>query len=225
MKNKERIITVLIASIVAILASAISAYAATSYLYNADEVSYDKTNSELTATDVQGAIDQLYTKATEYTSLTNRVSTIESNLGAFPISLELRTPSNAAHGGYIDFHYNGSTADYTSRIIESASGKLNLAASNGVQINGVDISMEYGTIDGSITSGKTYKDVTITFTKKHTSPRVFLTVQTGTTSNANVPAPVVYSISSTQAVIRIWRSYSSPTNSNPAPAICYLVIG
>jgi hypothetical protein len=33
-------------------------------------------------------------------------------------------PSTAAHGGYIDFHFNGSTADYTSRIIESQSGKL-----------------------------------------------------------------------------------------------------
>lgn len=38
-------------------------------------------------------------------------------------------PSSAGHGGYIDFHFNGSTADYTSRIIESASGKLHLVAS------------------------------------------------------------------------------------------------
>ena len=37
--------------------------------------------------------------------------------------------SSAGHGGFIDFHYNGSTADYTSRIIESASGKLHLVAS------------------------------------------------------------------------------------------------
>lgn len=33
-------------------------------------------------------------------------------------------PSTAAHGGYIDFHFNGSTADYTSRIMESQSGRL-----------------------------------------------------------------------------------------------------
>ena len=32
--------------------------------------------------------------------------------------------SSAGHGGFIDFHYNGSTADYTSRIIENASGIL-----------------------------------------------------------------------------------------------------
>ena len=37
--------------------------------------------------------------------------------------------SSSNYGGYIDFHFNGSTADYTSRIIESASGKLHLVAS------------------------------------------------------------------------------------------------
>lgn len=30
------------------------------------------------------------------------------------------------HGGFIDFHYNGSTADYTSRIIERPSGTLQI---------------------------------------------------------------------------------------------------
>lgn len=34
--------------------------------------------------------------------------------------------SNSGHGGFIDFHYNGSTSDYTSRIIEDASGRLAL---------------------------------------------------------------------------------------------------
>lgn len=37
--------------------------------------------------------------------------------------------SSAGHGGYIDFHYNGSTADYTSRIIENAASQLTLIAS------------------------------------------------------------------------------------------------
>ena len=39
-------------------------------------------------------------------------------------SIELNTTSSTGHGGFIDFHYNGSTADYTSRIIENASGRL-----------------------------------------------------------------------------------------------------
>lgn len=37
--------------------------------------------------------------------------------------------SSSGHGGFIDFHFNGSPEDYTSRIIESASGKLHLVAS------------------------------------------------------------------------------------------------
>lgn len=36
------------------------------------------------------------------------------------------TSSTSGHGGFIDFHYNGSTSDYTSRIIEDASGRLSL---------------------------------------------------------------------------------------------------
>ena len=36
--------------------------------------------------------------------------------------------SSAGHGGYIDFHYNGSSEDFTSRIIENSSGKLTLQA-------------------------------------------------------------------------------------------------
>lgn len=34
--------------------------------------------------------------------------------------------SSAGHGGFIDFHFNGSTEDYTSRIIEDAKGRLSL---------------------------------------------------------------------------------------------------
>ena len=37
---------------------------------------------------------------------------------------------------HIDFHFAENDVDYTSRIIETASGRLNLSAANGVQING-----------------------------------------------------------------------------------------
>ena len=39
---------------------------------------------------------------------------------------ELYPFTTEEHGGYIDFHYAGSSADYTSRIIESSSGNLNI---------------------------------------------------------------------------------------------------
>jgi hypothetical protein len=31
--------------------------------------------------------------------------------------IEFRPPNNATHGGYIDFHYNGSAKDYTARLV------------------------------------------------------------------------------------------------------------
>lgn len=50
-------------------------------------------------------------------------------------SIELNTNGSlSGYGGFIDFHYNGSSADYTSRIIEDASGRLRLMADNGVRI-------------------------------------------------------------------------------------------
>lgn len=50
-------------------------------------------------------------------------------------NIELVPKSNENHGGFIDFHYNGSTVDYTSRIIESAEGRIEVTAPNGIRCN------------------------------------------------------------------------------------------
>lgn len=50
-----------------------------------------------------------------------------------PSYIEFGTSTSTGHGGILDFHYNGSTEDFTSRIIESEAGKLNLLAPNGVR--------------------------------------------------------------------------------------------
>ena len=42
--------------------------------------------------------------------------------------------ANAGYGGYIDFHFNGSSSDYTSRIIEDVSGRIQFVASNGIRV-------------------------------------------------------------------------------------------
>ena len=61
-------------------------------------------------------------------SLTANGHVIAKNV-LFGQSLEFSNiGSSAGHGGYIDFHYNGNTADYTSRIIEDAAGQLTLSA-------------------------------------------------------------------------------------------------
>ena len=64
----------------------------------------------------------------ECSSLTANGHVIAKNV-LFGQSLEFSNiGSSAGHGGYIDFHYNGNTADYTSRIIEDAAGQLTLSA-------------------------------------------------------------------------------------------------
>ena len=50
----------------------------------------------------------------------------------------------SGYGGFIDFHYNGSSADYTSRIIEDVSGRLFFDVSVGVRIGSVVLSWDSG---------------------------------------------------------------------------------
>lgn len=50
-------------------------------------------------------------------------------------SIELSPSTNSNNGGFIDFHYNGSSSDYTSRIIEGAEGKLTVEGD--LNVNGV----------------------------------------------------------------------------------------
>lgn len=78
-------------------------------------------------------------------------------------ALELFPASTADHGGYIDFHYNGSTEDYTSRIIELTSGTLtmtgNMAITGQTNFNNKIILNEtsYGTeLPSSGTEGQVF---------------------------------------------------------------------
>lgn len=51
-----------------------------------------------------------------------------------PDIIEFGPSSTAGHGGILDFHFNGSQEDFTSRIAELASGVLDITASD-VRIN------------------------------------------------------------------------------------------
>ena len=58
-------------------------------------------------------------------------------------SIELNSHGTlSGYGGFIDFHFNGSSSDYTSRIIEDASGRLFLDASVGVRIGNALLSWD-----------------------------------------------------------------------------------
>ena len=56
-----------------------------------------------------------------------------------PFSVEFFPGGSAGHGGYIDFHYNGLSADYTARIIEDSSGVLNVIGA--LKQNGTAVSL------------------------------------------------------------------------------------
>ena len=55
------------------------------------------------------------------------------------IQYEIEPPPGDTNGGAIDFHFGGSTNDFTSRIIEVADGQLRLVAKNGIVIDDVPI--------------------------------------------------------------------------------------
>lgn len=82
----------------------------------------------------------------------SRITTIESKLGGSgSVTFSNVTTTGLTTKGeveiygsqpHLDFHYGNSTSDYTSRIIESASGKIDVLATNGVLINGVSTGAE-----------------------------------------------------------------------------------
>jgi len=100
--------------------------------------------------------------------ITNRVAPISDTIGvnidgATTVTGALTANSSlVANGGqveiyapttvptpYIDFHYNNSSDDYTSRIIESASGTINVIATKGVQANGKQVLTIYSSSSGN----------------------------------------------------------------------------
>lgn len=85
-------------------------------------------------------------KKVAYSDLTGLPTLTPAGIGALPsnpIGIELFPASSTANnGGYIDFHYNRSTDDYTSRLTESVSGTItltgNLAVTGKISCNDSD---------------------------------------------------------------------------------------
>ena len=72
---------------------------ATNYLFNSNEVSYDNTETGLHADEVQGAIDEVFQHATDYTDINNRLTNIENNFlnKTYPIgSIYISTTDSTA---------------------------------------------------------------------------------------------------------------------------------
>ena len=75
---KKRIINGLIIFIVILSISTITAYATSTYLYNSEDVSYDHGTNSIESDNVQGAIDELYEHATDYTEIRSMIYPVGS---------------------------------------------------------------------------------------------------------------------------------------------------
>jgi hypothetical protein len=76
---------------------------------------------------------QTYLNAnSEFQNISGDMSSNGGTISGF-VALELNSKGALqGYGGYIDFHFNGSSSDYTSRIIEDASGEINIQATTKV---------------------------------------------------------------------------------------------
>lgn len=123
-----------------------------------------------------------------------------------PAGIELFPGTTAGHGGYIDFHYKNSNADFTSRIIEVPSGyvtlngmgimtRANIAAAYNVQAQFTNGIFEYsnsvikaGTIcfaqfrGGLVTSG--FRDTALSTSSE--AGKVKIVAKNGETFNTTV---------------------------------------
>lgn len=139
--------------------------------YNWSDVPYatalaiKKGNSNPRAWIACGGNSENWSVATELLTAHNyKTYCTTGNIGAMaanPSQIELNNGGSAtSHGGYIDFHFGGTTTDYTSRIIENVSGSLSV---NGLAISGGAISLlkvgsqSYGSsVPSSGTAGRVY---------------------------------------------------------------------
>ena len=109
--------------------------------------------------------------------------------GKYSIELYYTSP-------FIDFHFNNSTADYTSRIIENASGQLS--------VNGVTMAQSYVTSPNGLSSieGRFNEHLSWYNYKSHTATgTICITLPNGWTSSMNIYEIYIYEYNSNNASI------------------------
>mgnify|MGYP004472287855 CR=1 FL=1 len=93
-----------------------------------------------------------YTETEMDTKLSGKSDTSHNHSGQSlsPVAIEMFPGASAGHGGYIDFHYNNDSADYTSRLLEIPKGILKynnkglLNTAHVIALRNVNIPFENG---------------------------------------------------------------------------------
>ena len=133
-KNIKFIIVI----VICLIGSSITTLA-TNYIFNSNEVSYDNTESGLHADEVQGAIDEVFQHATDYSEIKNKIGT-----GS------LTTTSNTLIGGVNELNSNKiNTSAIANNLTTTASGSV-LDARQGKILNN-----NIGTLSSLNTNDKT----------------------------------------------------------------------
>ena len=83
------------------------------------------------------------------------------NIGAYADLRAIDFIGASDHGGYIDFHYNQSSENFTSRIIEDEEGIIDFRSSD-VELNGISIASTLRTSERAIDM-TSYCDIPSTF--------------------------------------------------------------
>ena len=118
-------------------------------------------------------------------------SNIASNLPSTVITtnniscIELKPSSGVSNGGYIDFHYGGSTSDFTSRIIEDASGTITISAST-LKATG-NINVGGGVYETSDETLKDFQDsIQVNFEQLKEIPKAYFTFKDDKTGETKI---------------------------------------
>ena len=92
--------------------------------------------------------------------------------------------SLSSYGGLVDFHFNGSAADYTTRMIEEAAGVVSIYGKNSAATSGTYADKLVGVKVGSNVTGASYVQIgTVRLVYDHTNNALKVEKQDGTAAN------------------------------------------
>ena len=114
----------------------------------------DATNDKIT---IASTNTPTFTNLTTTNLTTNNLTT----KGEVEIYGTTQTPQT-----HIDFHYNNSTNDYTSRIIENSAGEIEILAPKGLKLNGSNLKYHDTAIKNRLTAIEKSENVTLTANTK-----------------------------------------------------------
>ena len=171
--KKEKIKNIVLIIVVAVISSTITSFATSNYLFDSIDVKYDNSNG-VQAETVQGAIDELYSCASDYSSVNNKIDGYFKNNptsyfdGNTLMLGKTNTVGNTAlqffNDGIMNGHIYTRKSDHAMVVTSDNNKPLLLSGrpinllSDQVQIDGVDIT---GLASNSLTSPTPANGVTI----------------------------------------------------------------